>query len=101
MPQSLGKILLHLVFGTKNRARFLPEEPFTGTLATLLPRVKELPAYVESSKSRMYRLIYREGINELRSEIGCSEVPPLTMIRAFFPCPRTVTMAGPLAESSL
>ena len=28
MPQSLGKILLHLVFSTKNRARLLPDEPF-------------------------------------------------------------------------
>jgi serine protein kinase len=52
----------------KNSAFRLPEAPFTGTLATLLPLLKEYPSYVESSKARMHRLIVREGVNELRSE---------------------------------
>jgi len=46
----------------------LPEEPFTGTFASLLAAAREHPAYVESAKARMYRLIMRQGKNELRSE---------------------------------
>src|SRR5688572_594336 len=28
MPQSLGRMLMHLVYSTKNRARMLPDDPY-------------------------------------------------------------------------
>ena len=53
----------------EERAKFfLPEEPFKGTLKTFLPAAIEFPAYVESAKSRMFRLIVRQGVNVVRSE---------------------------------
>ncbi|MBY0456007.1 MAG: hypothetical protein K2V38_01570, partial [Gemmataceae bacterium] len=47
---------------------FLPEEPFKGTLKTFLPVAIKHPAYVESAKARLFRLIVRRGVNVMRSE---------------------------------
>src|SRR2546423_517249 len=53
----------------EERAKFfLPEEPFKGTLKSFLPAVLQHPAYVESAKARMFRLIVRQGVNVVRSE---------------------------------
>src|SRR5271170_7771881 len=62
---------------TSDKKFYLPEVPFEAlqkkagqkaTLQTFLPAAKAQPAYVESAKARLYRLILRMGVNELRSE---------------------------------
>lgn len=52
---------------TNDKSLWLPSDPFSGTFANLLPLVKQHPALVESSKARLYRLIIRQGVDELRS----------------------------------
>lgn len=57
-----------LISGEERGKFFLPEEPFKGTLKGFLPSVLTHPALVESAKSRMFRLIVRQGVNVMRSE---------------------------------
>lgn len=57
-----------LVSGEERDKFFLPEAPFKGTLKSFLPQAIAHPAYVESAKARMYRLIVRQGVNVVRSE---------------------------------
>lgn len=45
----------------------LPQEPFSGTFAQVLPLIVKHPALVETAKSRLFRLMIREGFDELRS----------------------------------
>lgn len=47
---------------------YLPEAPYTGTLREFLPIVKKHPAYVESAKARLFRLVVRQGVNVMRSD---------------------------------
>lgn len=56
------------ISGEERGRFFLPEEPISTTLKDFLPLVIEHPAYVESAKSRMFRLIVRQGVNVVRSE---------------------------------
>jgi serine protein kinase len=46
---------------------YLPQDPFEGTFAELLPVLKEYPGYVASPKGTLERLIMRLGRDEVRT----------------------------------
>lgn len=46
---------------------YLPEKPFSGSLAVFLDQVAQHPAYAETIQQRLYRLIWRKGINHRRT----------------------------------
>lgn len=46
---------------------YLPSEPFYGPMSTFLGAVRQHPAYGESARQRLYRLIRRQGINHSRT----------------------------------
>jgi len=47
----------------------LPQDPFEGTFAALLPVLPDFPGYVASPKGTIDRLIARRGRNEARTAI--------------------------------
>ena len=47
----------------------LPQDPFEGTFAQLLPEIKKYPGYVASPKGTLNRLIQKMGRNEERTAV--------------------------------